>query len=173
MTEHRFTLFETELGWCALAWSRRGVAGVQLPEASAAATRARLLERFAEACEAAPPPEIRLAVEGISALFRGEARDLAAIPLDLERVPPFHARVYALARTIAPGQTLSYGEVAARLDKPKAARAVGQAMARNPVPILVPCHRVLAADGKMCGFSAPGGVATKRRLLALEGAPQA
>jgi O-6-methylguanine DNA methyltransferase len=164
-------LFDTAIGRCGIAWSERGVVGVQLPEANERATRVRLLQCFASAREARPPPEVQRALDGVVALLRGAASDLAAVALDMDDVPPFHRRVYEVARTIAPGATLSYGEVAARLGAPRSARAVGQALGRNPVAILVPCHRVLAAGGKPGGFSANGGVATKLRLLAIEAAP--
>jgi methylated-DNA-[protein]-cysteine S-methyltransferase len=105
------------------------------------------------------------------ALLDGDRRDLIDIPLDFDdSVPEFHRRVYEVARTIGPGRTLSYGEIAARVGEPDAARAVGQALGRNPIPIIVPCHRVLAANGGTGGFSAPGGTATKLQLLAIEGA---
>jgi len=165
-----FTLFDTALGRLGIAWGERGVVGVQLPEARASATRARLLRRFPGAREASPPPALQRAVDGIAALLRGEPSDLSGISLDLNPVEPFARRVYELARTIPPGQTLSYGEIADRLGAPGEARAVGEALARNPFPIIVPCHRVLASGGRLGGFSARGGVATKRRLLALEGA---
>ena len=110
------------------------------------------------------------AVEGIVALLGGEPSDLSAVALDMEDVPRFHQRVYELARTIPAGATLSYGDIAARLGAPGSARAVGQALGRNPFAIVVPCHRVLAAGGKLGGFSANGGVATKLRLLSIEGA---
>lgn len=170
MTAHGFTLFDTAIGRCGLVWSERGIAGVQLPEESEIETCARLLQRFPEAREAAPPPEVRRALDGIVALLRGEASDLSGITLDMDGVPPFHRRVYQVARTIPPGATLSYGEIAARLGEPGAARAVGQALGRNPFAIVVPCHRVLAAGGKVGGFSASGGVATKLRMLSIEGA---
>jgi methylated-DNA-[protein]-cysteine S-methyltransferase len=141
---------------------------VQLPESRESETRARLLRRFPDARETAPPREVRRAVGGIAALLRGEASDLSAVALDMDRVPPFQRRVYEVARTIPPGATLSYGEVAARLGAPGAARAVGQALGRNPFAIVVPCHRVLAADGRVGGFSANGGIATKLQLLAIE-----
>jgi methylated-DNA-[protein]-cysteine S-methyltransferase len=169
-----FTLFDTAIGRCGVAWSERGVAGVQLPERNEAATRARLLRRHGEAREATPPPEIARAIDGIVALIGGERCDLSDIAIDLADVPEFNRRVYAIARTIAPGTTLTYGAIAARLGEPDA-RAVGEAMGRNPIPVIVPCHRVVAAGGrtggyKTGGFSAPGGVATKLRLLAIEGA---
>jgi methylated-DNA-[protein]-cysteine S-methyltransferase len=177
MSAFGFTLFDTALGPVGIAWSERGVAGVQLPETSARATRARLLLRFPGASEATrgfasrePPPAVAGACEGIAALLAGEPRDLAGVALDLAGVEPFALRVYELVRGIPPGRTLSYGELAKQLGASGEARAVGEALARNPVPLLVPCHRVLAAGGRLGGFSAPGGVATKRRLLALEGA---
>ena len=110
------------------------------------------------------------AIDGINELLRGDASDLAAVPLDMTGVPPFHRRVYETVRTIPPGASLSYGEVAAKAEAPGAARAVGQAMRRNPFSILVPCHRVFAAGGKIGGYSAHGGLATKLRLLSLEAA---
>lgn len=164
-----FAFFDTPIGQCGIAWSGRGVIAVQLPEAREAATRSRLLERCPEACETPPPPEVRHAVEAITSLLRGEASDLSGIELDMEGVPPFFRRVYEASRAVGPRTTLSYGELAAKLGAPGAARAVGQAMGRNPFAIVVPCHRVLAAGGKLGGFSANGGIATKRRLLAIEG----
>jgi methylated-DNA-[protein]-cysteine S-methyltransferase len=163
-----FILFDTRIGWCGAAWSDRGLVGLQLPEASAAETRERMLQRFPAAAETAPPAEVRLAIDRIVALLRGEPSDLSAIALDMEDVAPFHRRVYEVARTIPPGKTLAYGDVAARLGAAGAARAVGQALGRNPFPIVVPCHRVLAAGRKIGGFSAHGGTATKRRMLAIE-----
>jgi methylated-DNA-[protein]-cysteine S-methyltransferase len=118
--------------------------------------------------ESAPPPDVEQAIERIRALLSGSAVDLASVPLDMSAVNPFERRVYDVARTIPPGQTLTYGQIAARLGDPLLARDVGQALGRNPFPIVVPCHRVLAAGGKLGGFSAPGGVATKQRLLAIE-----
>ena len=171
MSEHGFTLFDTAVGRCGLAWGARGIVGVQLPEAHEPATRARLLRRFPDAREAPPPPAVRRALAGIAALLRGEASDLSTVALDMDGVPPFHRRVYEVARAIPPGATFSYGEVAARLGAPGSARAVGQALGRNPFAIVVPFHRVLAAGGKVGGFSANGGVTTKLRLLAIEGTP--
>jgi O-6-methylguanine DNA methyltransferase len=168
MTAYGFTLFDTAIGWCGVAWTDRGLAGVQLPEASEADTRERMLRRFPAAAETVPPAEVQRAIDRIVALLHGERNDLSAIALDMEEVAPFHRRVYEVARTIPPGKTLAYGEVAARLGAAGAARAVGQALGRNPFPIVVPCHRVLAAGGKIGGFSAHGGTATKRRMLALE-----
>jgi methylated-DNA-[protein]-cysteine S-methyltransferase len=170
MTAHGFALFDTAIGQCGIAWSDRGVVGVQLPEAGERETRARMLHRFPAAGEGTPPPDVQRALDGIVALLHGDASDLSTVLLDMEGVPPFHRRVYEAARTISPGATLSYGDVAARVGARGAARAVGQALGRNPFPIVVPCHRVLAAGGKIGGFSAQGGTATKLRMLAIEGA---
>jgi O-6-methylguanine DNA methyltransferase len=170
MTTQGFALLDTAIGWCGLAWGERGLVGVQLPEASEARTRARMRRRFPDAPEAPPPPRVQRAIDGIVALLRGEAIDLSAVALDMAGVPPFDRRVYEVARTILPGATLSYGEIAARLSAPGEARAVGEALGQNPFPIVVPCHRVLAAGGKVGGFSANGGIATKLRLLSIEGA---
>jgi methylated-DNA-[protein]-cysteine S-methyltransferase len=170
MMANGFALFDTAIGRCGVAWGERGVAGVQLPDAGERETRARMLARFPAAGEATPPAEVRQVIDRIVALLRGEASDLSTIALDMDEVPAFHRRVYEAARAIQPGMTLSYGDIAARVGAPGAARAVGQALGRNPFPIIVPCHRVLAAGGKIGGFSAPGGSATKRRMLAIEGA---
>jgi methylated-DNA-[protein]-cysteine S-methyltransferase len=166
--ETSFALFDTAIGPCGIAWNGRGVAGVQLPEGSPHETRARLRRRFPEAREAPPPAPVRGAIEGVVALLRGEPCELDTVTLDMDGVPPFHRRVYEVARTIPPGTTLSYGEVAARMGEPGAARDVGQALGQNPFAIIVPCHRVLAANGKVGGFSARGGVKTKLRLISSE-----
>lgn len=164
-----FALFDTEIGQCGIAWSEAGIAGVQLPEANARMTRARLRQRFPEAGEAPPNALARRAIEGIALALRGGRAGLADLPLDMSLVPPFHRRVYEAARQIEPGTVTTYGALAALAGAPGAARAVGQALARNPFAFIVPCHRVVAANGKMGGFSANGGTATKRRLLAIEG----
>lgn len=164
-------MFDTPVGPCGLVWGARGLVGVLLPEANAAATRARARRRFNGAVEAEAPPEIRQVMVRIVGLLSGEPDALQDIALDTSALPPFNQRVYELARGILPGQTLTYGEVAARLGEPQAARAIGQALGANPFPIIVPCHRVLAAGNRSGGFSAPGGARTKLRLLEIEGAP--
>jgi methylated-DNA-[protein]-cysteine S-methyltransferase len=170
MHDQSYSLFQTAIGACGIAWGARGVVAVQLPEVTESATLARLLRRHCGAVARRPARDMQRAIDDMVALLAGEARDLQHVRLDLAQVPAFHRRVYALVRRIAPGQTCSYGEVAARCGDPRAARAVGQAMARNPFPIIVPCHRVLAAGGRSGGFSARGGVGTKLQLLAIEGA---
>ena len=165
-----YALFDTAIGRCGIAWSERGIAGVQLPEGRDAATKARLARRHPGWREAPPPPAVQAAIEAMVRLLQGEAHDLGPIVLDMDGVAPFDRLVYEVARTIPPGQTLRYGEIAARIGQPREARAVGQALGRNPFAIVVPCHRVVAAGGQPGGFSAQGGVATKRRMLAIEGA---
>lgn len=165
-----FALFDTAVGWCAIAWGDAGICGVQLPEADAAQTVARMQQRFPGAGQATPDAAIQAAIGHISAMLRGEPHAVDALALDMRGVPLFHQRVYAVARAIPPGQTLTYGELAARLGEPGAARAVGQALGRNPFAPVVPCHRVLAAGDKPGGFSAAGGIRTKLRLLIIEGA---
>ena len=168
--DRRFTVFPTAIGAVGLVWSRRGIAGIQIPGPDEAATRRTLLRRFPGAEEAPPPADIAGAIAAIRTLLAGERTDLSTLPLDLDGVPAFERRVYAVALTIPPGETLTYGEVASRLGDPALAREVGAALGRNPVPIVVPCHRVLAAGGRSGGFSAPGGIATKMKLLAIEDA---
>jgi methylated-DNA-[protein]-cysteine S-methyltransferase len=170
MTTEGFALFDTVIGPCGIAWRGEVVTGAQLPVGGAEATRMRMARRHPEAAEGEPPVAVKRVMERIAALFAGTRDDLADVVLDLEALPAFPRRVYEIARAIGPGATLTYGEVAARLGEPGAARAVGHALGRNPFPIIVPCHRVLAADGRMGGFSAHGGTTTKRRLLAIEGA---
>jgi methylated-DNA-[protein]-cysteine S-methyltransferase len=154
-----------------VAWGADGIVGCQLPEDSAGATRARLQQRFPRAHEAVPPPEVQRACEGIVALLRGEAVLFEDVRLDLRGVPDLHCRVYAITRAIRPGTTRTYGDIAQELGHASLARAVGQALARNGFAPIVPCHRVLAAGGQAGGFSARGGLATKLRLLSIEGAP--
>ncbi len=163
-------MFDTAIGACGIVWSAHGIAGVQLPEANAQATRARVLRRYAGAREATPPEDVRCAIDGIVALLHGEPRDLSDIAIDDDAISEFNRRVYAIARRIPSGATMTYGEIAERLGDKSLARAVGQAMGENPTPIIMPCHRVLAAGGKPGGFSASGGVVTKLRLLSIEGA---
>jgi methylated-DNA-[protein]-cysteine S-methyltransferase len=167
-----FAVFDTAMGTCGIAWSERGIVGVHLPERSAGEVRARLGRRWPAAREEAPPTHVRQVMDGIVSLLAGERTDLTAARLDMEAVEPFERRVYEAARAIPPGETLTYGALAARIGKPGAAREVGRALGRNPFGIVVPCHRIVAADG-LGGFSARGGTSTKMRLLAAEGAPVA
>lgn len=163
-------LFGTGIGTCGIAWNAHAVIAVQLPEPTAAATRERMLRATGPLPDAAPPPFVQAAIDGVQQLMQGAPRDLREVPLDLTGVPEFHQRVYAIARRIVPGQLRTYGEVAAELGDKALSRAVGQALGRNPFAPIVPCHRVVAANGKPGGFSGGGGALTKLRMLAIEGA---
>lgn len=171
-----YTLFDTAFGRCALAWNGHALTAVRLPDHSDALTRANLLARQPDAVqsledtpEAEPWPRfVAHAVQSIRAHLAGQPHDLRDLPLDWHGVQPFETRVYTAARALDPGQTCTYGEMANAIGEPGAMRAVGQALGHNPWPLVVPCHRVLAAGGRLGGFSAPGGSETKRRLLVLE-----
>ena len=155
--------FTTSLGDCALDWDADGITRVHMPRSSGAREPHQ---------PAGAPPFVREAVELIVRLMAGEPADLSAIAVSHDvRVEQFARRVYAATREIGPGETATYGEIARSLGDPSAARAVGATLGANPTPIIVPCHRVLAADGSLHGFSAPGGIRTKRQMLEIEGAP--
>ena len=171
MTPIRHILFDTVLGRCGLVWGPGGVIAASFPEESDAQTRARLLRGRGEAEEApCAPPTIARIIDDIRALFEGAPRDLAYAGIDLGAAPAFDRAVYDLTLAIKPGETRRYGDLARDLGDVGLSRRVGQALGRNPVPIIVPCHRVVGANGLMTGFSAPGGTGTKRRLLRIEGA---
>lgn len=170
-----FLLFDTAIGRCGIAWGSRGLTACGLPGSDDAQVRRYLLRRTPGAVDhgtAGAPPlpaAARRARDGIVALLAGADDDLTDVELDMEGIAEFHRRVYAVARTIRPGETTTYGAVADRLGADRgAARAVGQALGANPWPIVVPCHRITAASGRTGGFSAPGGVATKLRILDVE-----
>lgn len=165
-----YSLFDTAIGRCGIAWGDDGLIAVQLPQPSEAQTRARIAQRCGEIAECAPPPRVAAAIAAMSALLAGQSRDLGDIVLDMRGVPEFNRKVYAIARAIPPGETLTYGDIARRLGDIALSRQVGQALGQNPFPIVVPCHRVLAAGARPGGFSASGGTATKLRMLAIEGA---
>ena len=156
--------FETTIGRCGVRWTEAGIAEVLMP-----GTRGSDGERLEDSADL--PEPVREAIAGMVSLLDGERRDLRWVTLDERHLDPFRRRVYTATREIAPGSTASYGEVARGLGEPRAAREVGVALAQNPFPIIVPCHRVLAATGALHGFSAPGGIATKRRMLEIERAP--
>jgi len=168
-----FALIETAIGFAGLAWNDAGLVACHLPERDPDTARRSFLRRFPEAVEAPVPAGLAATVAGVQALMRGEKADLSGAPLDLSRTPEFHARVYEIARAIPAGETLTYGDIAVKLGDKLLARDVGAALGKNPWPIVVPCHRVTAAGGKPGGFSARGGVNTKLRLLAIEGAAAA
>jgi methylated-DNA-[protein]-cysteine S-methyltransferase len=163
-------MFDTEIGRCGIVWGPRGINAVQLPMGSDEKTRARIRQRYLEIAEVPPTAEVQRAIDGIVELLDGKPNDLSDVVLDLEGIPEFHRGVYEIARTIPPGKTMTYGDIAKRLGGIELSRDVGQALGRNPCPVVVPCHRVLAAGGKPGGFSANGGVVTKLKMLAIEGA---
>ncbi|MFO0760030.1 MAG: methylated-DNA--[protein]-cysteine S-methyltransferase [Byssovorax sp.] len=168
-------LLPTSFGVCVLAFSSKGLVFFQLPERTEKMTLARVL-RHVSSAEGAPPGWMKDALARLDRYFAGEDEDLLSIPVDLDGVPPFHRKVYEAMRRIRRGHVWTYAELAREAGSPQAFRAVGQAMAKNPIPVVIPCHRVVAAGGKPGGFSAPGGLVTKERLLRLEGAslsPQA
>ena len=156
--------FDTELGVCAVRWSEAGIASVRLPSPATAT-----LPRLADLADV--PDRIKAAIGGIEAVMAGQTLDLAFVELDERGIDQFRQAVYTATRAIPPGSTVTYGEIARAIGRPDGARDVGAALASNPFPIVVPCHRVVGANGKLTGFSAPGGLATKRRMLELEGAP--
>ena len=170
MTNRNYTLFDSTIGRCGVAWHARGIIAVQLPQQNESQTRKRILQRCGEIDDAPPPDGVQRAIDDIVALLSGDKRDLADVTLDLDGVPAFNRSVYDITRTIPPGKTLTYGDIAKTIGGLELSREVGQALGRNPYPIVVPCHRVLAAGDKPGGFSANGGVVTKLKLLEIEGA---
>lgn len=164
-----YALFDTAIGRCALVWRGGAIVGAALPEASDERARARLARRFPGAVEADPPPFAAEVIAKIVELLAGGRTDLSGIALELDG-SDFDRSVWEAARRIRCGEVRSYGDIAREIGAPQAAQAVGVALGRNPAPVLVPCHRVLAADGRSGGFSAPGGIATKFKILEIEGA---
>jgi methylated-DNA-[protein]-cysteine S-methyltransferase len=167
---HQYLIFETMSGFCGIAWNEAGITRFQLPARSAETTERNLLRRVPSARPGAPGQEVLEAIAAVKRYFQGEEVDFSDILLDLDEQDGFFRQIYAAARHVSWGHTTTYGTLAKELGAgPEAARDVGQAMAKNPVPLIIPCHRVLAAGGKVGGFSAPGGSAAKIRMLELEG----
>jgi len=166
-----YELFDTEIGRCGIAWTAKGISRVQLPEQSVTALRARLESTGAQAVKAGMdrPRFVDHAIAKLQKHLRGKIQEFDDVPLDLRHVPPFHQKVYRALQKIEPGAVTTYGALAEMAGSPGASRAVGQAMAKNPLTLLVPCHRVIGSAGKLGGFSAYGGGMTKTRLLGLEG----
>jgi len=164
-------LFDTVLGVCGVAWNARGLCGVQLPEQNRAATERRLAAKCGSAGEAAPPTWVAALVVDIQNYLAGDRIDFSAVAVDLDGVDDFRRSIYLALRGVGFGRTTTYGELARLIGSTEweAARDVGDAMGRNPMPLVIPCHRVLAAGNKLGGFSAYGGATTKQKLLALEG----
>jgi methylated-DNA-[protein]-cysteine S-methyltransferase len=167
---HHYCIFETAGGFCGIAWNDVGITRFQLPTRSAETTERGLLRRLPGAQPGTPTPEVAEAIAAVKRYFAGEETDFTGFTLDLREQDAFFQRIYAAARQVGWGHTTTYGTLAKELGAgPEAARDVGEAMAKNPVALIIPCHRVLAAGGKVGGFSAPGGSAAKLRMLALEG----
>jgi len=170
MAGHRYTIFETAGGFCGIAWNDAGVTRFQLPTSGEGSTENILLRRIPDAQKSSPPSEIQQVIALVKRYFAGEKVDFSAIRLDLAGQDDLFRNIYAAARRLGWGQTTTYGTIAKELGfGPEAARDIGQAMAKNPVALIIPCHRVLAAGGRIGGFSAPGGSVSKARMLELEG----
>jgi methylated-DNA-[protein]-cysteine S-methyltransferase len=165
-----YVIFSTSAGFCGLAWSTQGILRFTLPVRDSAAADRLLLRKRPDAQPAEPPPQIAAVIAAVQRYFAGEPEDFSALALDLDDQDAFFSAVYAALRRVGWGHTTTYGDLAKAIGSgPEAARDVGQAMAKNPIPLLIPCHRVLAAGNRIGGFSAPGGSTTKLRMLELEG----
>jgi methylated-DNA-[protein]-cysteine S-methyltransferase len=170
MSEQHYRVFETAGGFCAIAWNVTGITRFQLPTSTAAATERHMRRRVPDAEPGTPPPHVEKVIAAAQRYFAGERIDFSDVPLDLDGEDELFRRIYTALRRVGWGQTTTYGTLAKELGAgPQGAQDVGQAMAQNPVPLIIPCHRVLAAGGKVGGFSAPGGSTTKIRMLELEG----
>ena len=166
----RYAVFETEAGFCAIGWTAAGIARFQLPDGSPQAAERNMLRRFPSARPDTPPSAVAAVIAAAQRYFAGETVDFSDVALDLDGQDDFFRRVYAALRAVGYGRTTTYGTLAKELGAgPEVARDVGQAMAKNPIPLIIPCHRVLAAGNKVGGFSAPGGSTSKVKMLALEG----
>jgi methylated-DNA-[protein]-cysteine S-methyltransferase len=169
MTQQHYCVFDSAIGACGVAWSEHVLKRLQLPESDRGATEQRLRRRSASAHAAEPPPAIAAVIADVQRYLAGTRVDFSAVAVDLTGVDAFHRIIYEAARGLGWGETASYGEIARQVGAPSRAQAVGQAMGRNPVPIIIPCHRVVASGRRIGGFSAPGGTSTKERLLWMEG----
>ncbi len=166
-----YCVFQVTGGFCGIAWSKTGITRLCLPTRTAAAATRMLLRRAPDGTPGTPPPEVAETVTAVERYFRGERVDFSSARLEIGGQGDFPRRIYQALRKVGWGQTTTYGALAKEIGAdPEAAREVGEAMGRNPVPLIIPCHRVLAAGGKLGGFSAPGGTSTKIRMLELEGA---
>jgi len=163
-----YCVFDTAIGWCGIAWRADAIVGCQLPGMDRDATLRRLAQNHPDCDECAPPDWVVRVIVRVQALLEGKRDSLADVPLDMANEPDFNQRVYEITRAIAPGRTLTYGEVAQKIGEPNSARAVGQALGHNPFAPIVPCHRVLGAGNTGVGFSATGGVNTKLKMLEIE-----
>ena len=165
-----YAVFETEAGFAAIGWNAKGVIAFRLPADTAQDAERALQRRLPDARAVTPPPPVQAVIDDARRYFAGEHVEFASVPVDLGEQSPFFSRVYAAVRALGWGETATYGAIAKRLEAgPEFARDVGQAMAANPVPLIIPCHRVTAANGRIGGFSAPGGSSSKAHMLGIEG----
>ncbi|MBY8822990.1 methylated-DNA--[protein]-cysteine S-methyltransferase [Sphingomonas colocasiae] len=168
--KHHYRLFETRVGFAAIAWNATGISSLRLPAPTASETERSMARRLPDAAPGEPSADVQAVIDAAIRYFEGDRVDFSAVAVDLGEQDPFFARVYDRVRTLGWGETTTYGAIAQSLGVgPEYARDVGQAMAKNPVPLIVPCHRVTAAGGRIGGFSAPGGAMSKARMLELEG----
>ena len=170
MTTQHYQLFETEAGFCGIAWNEVGITRFHLPASDLAAIERSMQRRAPDALPGTPPAHVAATIEAAKRYFTGERVDFSDVKIDLGGADELFRSIYAATRELGYGETSTYGTLAKKLGHgPEVAKDVGQAMAKNPVPLIIPCHRVLAAGGKPGGFSAPGGVTTKMRMLDMEG----
>jgi methylated-DNA-[protein]-cysteine S-methyltransferase len=177
MSQAAYCLFETPLGACGIAWKERedshlppAVTFFQLPEATRSFTAKRIAERSGGREALVPPPRIAAIIRKVQMHLHGNVQDFRDTAVELDGAGPFARKVYDAVRTIPAGRTLTYGEIASGMSRPTASRAVGQALGRNPIPLIIPCHRVVGRGKNLRGFSAHGGLETKARMLEIEGA---
>lgn len=168
MESSGLNIFETPIGPCGIAWHADKIVGVEIGDADENETRYRLKNRFSNTEDETPPPFVTEAIVKVRILLEGGDPDFSATPLALDSVPDLNRRVYEVLLELKAGETITYGAIARRLGDVSLSQAVGYALGKNPFPIIVPCHRVLGSNGKVGGFSAAGGTATKLRLLNIE-----
>lgn len=162
-----YTIFSALIGYCGIAWNEDSIIGTALPGASPKQTAKQLKKRFG-AQPGEPPVFARDAMDGIRSLFNGERTDLSKIRCEFTGLSSFAEKILIEARKIPAGETRTYGDLAETIGDKKLARQVGKVLGQNPLPIIVPCHRIIGANGKLIGFSAPGGIKTKLQMLDIE-----
>jgi O-6-methylguanine DNA methyltransferase len=177
MKQAKYCVFDTAIGPCGIAWTlpakgenAPAIAVFRLPEATLGLTESRIARRAGASGASTPPAAVAEVIGRIQRHLSGDLQDFRDVAVDLEGEDPFAQRVYEAARAVPAGRTTTYGEIAKHLGWPDAAQEVGAALGKNPVTLIIPCHRVLAAGGRLGGFSAHGSTATKTKLLAIEGA---
>jgi methylated-DNA-[protein]-cysteine S-methyltransferase len=169
MSNKGLTFFDTAIGWCGLAWDGHNILGFQLPEATKELTEKKMRSQYPNLVgDTVPSRLIANLCRDVLSHVEGRAQDFTSTRIDISTLTPFSKRVYEFTRAIPAGRTISYGELAKRIGSPNSARAVGRALGANPIPLIVPCHRVIAANGALTGFSAAGGVDLKAHLLEIE-----